>query len=156
MDNLAVKILPSSEEGALYPRHDSESDYVTLDSRISQEWPFGINIDNLIILDFNSKRILSSVEVLKPRRLWKKASVESIDAKRQSGCLALADDNPKKSRFFMPEEINVVLDIDRTIAQLVFGALVPPLVAVRLSPKCEAIVSSGNLVGFVFRISNRQ
>lgn len=154
MKFLNIGLAPWSLEGALQPSYDHETDYVTLDNRIHETWPFGVNIDNLVILDFNKNRVLASVEILIPYRLWKRRALPLLHAKSERGSLMLPEIDSEKTIFVLPDCLEVYLEANTQIAQVAFGTFEEPLLVVTLSETCTAIISRGELlVGFRFKFS---
>jgi hypothetical protein len=152
IENIIVEITPPCLEGALFPRYDRETDYVTLDSLILPPCPYGVNIDNIIILDFNSHRMLASVEIGIPRKLWESNEPPILPATVQEGSLTLANPEIENSNFMIPPEFAVYTTPDRQTGVLRFGKFDTPSILVQLSVACQAIVSASKLVGFLFEL----
>lgn len=150
MTSLPISILGINSRGSLVPHYDSETDYVTLDSPVAREWPFGVNFDNLVILDFDVDKILASVEILVPRKKWKKTKIKAANAD-VSGCLALPGE-PPTTQFVVPDNVSIGLDPDTNLAQIALSKIPGGAEVVRLSTKCSALVSNKRLLGFTFNI----
>jgi hypothetical protein len=149
IDKVEVTITAPCVEGALYPHYDTETDYVTLGSIVPQQWPFGVNIDNLIILDFNAQRILASVEILVPRELWSNDNLLALSQERYEGALILANRWSKTNNIMIPSTFALYTTMNEEKGVVLFGDVSTPTL-VRLSAECKAIVEGISLVGFLF------
>ncbi|GIW90145.1 MAG: hypothetical protein KatS3mg109_0577 [Pirellulaceae bacterium] len=153
--NIEVTIVPPCMEGILYPCYDSEGDYVTLDSKVQQQWPIGVNIDALVILDFNADRVLASVEILMPFELWEQRDFPVPQGESVQGVLRLARPCIIPSSFSMtPPRFFVYASRDEN-GLLMFGEYGSRILLVHLSEYCRAIISDNNLVGFFFDLPKR-
>ncbi|MEM4725184.1 MAG: hypothetical protein QXP01_09250 [Candidatus Hadarchaeum sp.] len=150
LTKLNVQITPHCLEGSLLPRYVDEADYIVMDSPVKQPWPLGVNIDNLVILDFNPDAILASVEILTPRKLWKRRVVSVFPEHEQEGSIRFLATRGLGSYFLLPPQFTVYSSLDERVGVVLFGELDGETVGVRLSAGCLALVCLGNLVGFIF------
>jgi len=123
---------------------------VTLESKVQQQWPIGINIDALVVLDFNADRVLASVEILIPFELWEHKNVSVPQGKLLRGALKLARPYAIPSSFSMTCPQLCIYNGRDQDCLLIFGQCGTRVSIVNLSDYCRAIISNDNLIGFVF------
>ncbi len=120
----------------------------TLDlvSEPSRSWPYGVNVDNLMILDFDADAILSHVEILIPVARWHvEDPFPALPRTRQSADVRLAQ--PSRHAFITSQVLGRT-NTDRSSAIITFGLLRNESKAVELSSLCHALIEEDYLIGF--------
>lgn len=150
MSGLAVETRAPSAKARLVPSYDEESNVLTIESPIVRPWPFGVNIDGLVLLDLDDERVLSAVELLIPRSRWRK--VDALPAwpffKKRSD-LILKPDVVATKMHRLP--VSVVADKFGKDVLISFGSLEPDH-WVQLADNALAAIRDGELQGFRVRL----
>lgn len=146
MDEIHVQLLPPTERGRLYPQYHNAIKILNARSPIERKWPYGINIDGLLILDIDSDRILANFELLLPMSKWKSAKLPAIPQASRRADLQIGLDSIAHKYFDLPI---VVEGYDsKAYATIAFGEGEGKPEWIALSKQCLAQVDGDRLLGF--------
>lgn len=149
MTGIMVSVTPPTDRGRLYPRYDEATGILVAESRIERPWPFGVNIDGRIVFDLDDQRVLANFDLHVPRHRWKKdIQEEEFPAIARSGDLVFAAETVATKTFSL--SLRVRTDSHSRQLRIEFGTDLPTG-AVALSAACIALLSAGELVGFVIK-----
>jgi len=147
IEMIDVELAKATEGGRLYPRYVRDSKILAVESHLQHEWPYGINIDNLIILDITETRLLANVEVHMPRRLWKHVDpFPDPPNSRLQADLHLSQQAIEQK--FFTVNVAITTNTDRSKVLIRIGNAPPEETGVELSEHCTALVAEHTLVGF--------
>lgn len=142
-----VELAKATEGGRLYPRYVRDAKILAVESRLQQQWPYGINIDNLIILDITETRLLANFDVHMPRRLWKQVDpFPDPPNSRLRADLHLSQQAIEQK--FFTEDVEITTNTDRSKVLIRIGNAPPEETGVELSEQCTALVAARTLLGF--------
>ena len=148
MIGIPVLIAPATADGRLYPHYHNSSGILTLDTESPRSYPFGINIDGTLILDFDEGGVLATAELLLPMSRWKgKASTARPDG--PPGNVVLPP--PRRTSVDYEWPATVSKDVQMETGRIVFGSSDHDR-AVQLSTDCYALLLGKRLTGFWFRL----
>ncbi len=150
MSGLAVETRAPSEKSMLVPSYDDESNILTIESPVERPWPFGVNIDGLVLLDLDDERVLAAVELLIPRSRWKKVdALPTWPLFKKRSDLILKPDVVATKMHRLP--VSVVADKLGKDVLISFGSLEPDH-WVHLADNALAAIRDGELQGFRIRL----
>ena len=143
-----VLIQPPTKRGRLYPRYDKDAGILVLESREPRAWPYGLDIDGVIVFDIDETRVLANLDLHMRADLWERTSSPFWPNKVKSGDLAFPDEMLKVKSFHLPLRVRtnpnvhyIRIDIgEREIQEYI-----------ALSDECLALVTEDQLVGFLIR-----
>lgn len=144
---LRVEVRAPSENGRLWPRYVVDSGILVLESRVLRPWPYGVNVDNVVICDLDADRVLANVDIQAKRRVWRRVSpFPEGPTAAERGDLALSV-GTIKHRFFHPP-VDVRSNYDRSRVLVWFSSRRKASRAIELSPRCFALLHDDCLLGF--------
>lgn len=146
---IEVSVVPADAQTAIHIRIDPQSQMMIAQSANESPWPYGINIDNLLILDFNADKILSSFELMLPTTMWPEGNLSKL-TQIGEGALKLRGD-VDTSRY-IEENVLVKVNKQTNLVELRLGNGAGGSL-VQLSNQCYAILNGDNLVGFRIDLS---
>lgn len=150
MSGLAVERRAPTAKATLVPSYDEESNVLTIESPMERPWPFGVNIDGLVLLDLDDERVLAAVEILVPRGCWKKVdALPDWPLFKQRSDLILKTDVVATKMHRLP--VSVVSDKLGKDVFTSFGSLEPDH-WVQLADNALAAIRDGDLQGFRVRL----
>jgi hypothetical protein len=147
MTGVPVTVSPPTKEGRLYPRYHRK--ILTLRSALHGPWPYAVNIDGTVILDFDENRTLAAVELLLPMSGWKGKEGVAQPLGRP-GDIRLAEELSGNVQYDWP--IVVSKDVQRDMARISFGSADFNR-AVTLSDNASALLQDVQLTGFWFSLA---
>jgi hypothetical protein len=150
MSLLSVGCAPPTDAGRLYPRYDSESRILVMESRLKRPWKFGINIDGMLICDLDEDRMLANVDLHYDRERWVRREDIAWPASAIEADIVFESEVTETQSLAIP--VDVVSDETATVVRIRFGERQPDT-AVALSEACVAEIETDELVGLVARIS---
>ena len=122
---------------------------LSIESGIRRPWPFGVNIDGLVLLDLDEDHVLAAVELLIPRRRWKKVvDHEPWPRFARRGDLVLRPEAVATKTYHLP--VSVVADKTGNDVLITLGSTVPDL-WIQLSENALAAIGGDELLGFRVR-----
>ncbi|WP_299676075.1 hypothetical protein [uncultured Dokdonia sp.] len=71
---IKCEILENEKILRLYPKYDSESGILEIQTKTPTDWVFGLDINGTIIFDINDKFIIENIDILIPKWKWEKYS----------------------------------------------------------------------------------
>ena len=150
MTGLTSDARAPSAAGRLIPRYDPESNVLSIESDIVRPWPYGVNIDGLVLLDLDENRILAAVELLIPRTRWKElGSQEPWPRFAKPSDLMFRPETIAKKTHHLP--VSAVTDPSRNDVLITFSSVAPNR-WIQLSDNALAAVGSDELLGFRVRL----
>jgi hypothetical protein len=127
-------------------RDQGAGDIVVAESDLKRPWPYGVNIESLVLMDFDENRVLAHVEVLVRRSLWRAANSFNRSIRKSLVADVLIADTKQKSNFVEAElSIHYVSEDHSLYVTLSDGDEVVDRVV--LSDTVDIYVWEGALVG---------
>lgn len=118
MNGVPVTVETATDAGRLYPSYKNSIGIFTLETELLRTCPIGVNIDGMLMLDFDEDRVLAGVELLLPMSGWKgKTSVAQPLAR--TGNIILSGSLSGQVEYDWP--ILVSKDVQRKKANISFG-----------------------------------
>jgi len=146
-DVIRVCLRSPSEFGRLYPKYDDEAGILEVKSEIRRAWPFGVDVDGRVVFDLDANRVLANVDLLIPRRRWKRTDqFPDVPRATRSADLEFCEETIKQKSFHLPLE--VLTNADRTRVLIRFSHVTDGAVAIELSELCRALIDGSALLGF--------
>lgn len=148
-DRLPVEVRPHVPAGAL--RAFVDDDQLELDGEdTGRPLPFGANVSAAVLLDMDDDRIVNSVEVLTPLSAWNVVDDLGTLPPGEPGAIAIVGD---AQTLELPEAAPTVELCERTrVAHVLLEPMTEPVVTVRLSESCSAIIDGTFLIGFAVQL----
>lgn len=146
MKSIQVHLQEPTAKGRLYVSHvpETQSDVLVIKSRVRERFFCTINVSTEVLLDLDANRILTSVTVLNPIRLWRVTSPMRLPRTVQAADLQI-EARQKAESIDLP--VLVTTDESKSFAYVQFGEIPPNAIAVALSEECVAIISEDQLRG---------
>jgi hypothetical protein len=133
------------------PSYDEESNVLTIESPVERPWPFGVNIDGLVLLELDDERVLAAVELLILRVRWKKVDALPTWPIFKKRCdLILKPDVVAAKMHRLP--VTVLADKSGTDVLISFGTPEPDH-WIQLAENALAAIRDGELHGLRVRLS---
>ena len=145
---IRVLVQPPTKRGRLYPRYDEDAGILVLESREPRAWPYGLDIDGMIVLDIDESRVLANLDLHIRADLWERASTAFWPNEVNSGDLAFPDETLKTKSFHLPLRVRTNPNVHYIRVDI--GEREPQQY-VALSNECLALVTEDQLVGFMIR-----
>jgi hypothetical protein len=148
MIGLRVEVRPPTLAGRLYPRVSNDIGWLAFTSDSEHnDFPFGANIDALIILDADEDRLICYIELMYHRSRWKR--VPHIDFPQvHAGDLHLLPTPEAQVNLELPVRVDATAGED---VRVTIGEARDSDRAVALSDNCVALIAGDVLTGFVIR-----
>ena len=146
MTGIPVTVEPPTEARRLQPRYKNSIGILTLESALPRICPHGVNIDGMLMLDFDENRTLTFVELIAPMSAWKGKSAVAQPLGRP-GDIWLAETLSGHIDHDWP--VVVTKDVQRDMARISFGDAGFNC-AVALSDNASALLMGDELTGFWF------
>ena len=146
MTGIPVTVEPPTEARRLQPRYKNSIGILTLESALPRICPHGVNIDGMLMLDFDENRTLTFVELIAPMSAWKGKSAVAQPLGRP-GDIRLAETLSGHIDHDWP--VVVTKDVQRDMARISFGDAGFNR-AVALSDNASALLMGDELTGFWF------
>jgi hypothetical protein len=140
-----VQLRQLTPGGALYPRYVEDAGILAVESRVARDWPYGIDIDGLIVFDIDADRVLANFDLHIAKRYWKVAPPERRPRPARTASLEFARDSIEHKSFHLP--LRVRTDATRSFALIEIGDLRSEGVWAALSEYCMVRVDSDCLTG---------
>ncbi len=146
INGLEVIAAPPTAAGRLYAAMWDDIGLL-IESDIDRDWPFGLNIDWLLLFDLDANRILAGVELLFPQSRWSKVNHIAFPT-APPGDLKFSTATTAAAQFNLA--VRVESDGDGNV-RIEIGAKQSPDRMVGLSETCVALIAHDRLIGFVVR-----
>jgi hypothetical protein len=148
IQDVRVSLGQPTEPGRLYYHYDAEIDknILSLASAIPRSWSYEINIDNLILLDLDSERVLGMVDIMIPKRSWKVEAISVLPHATKAADLIFPEVTHRYEFIELP--VQVMTDEARSYAYILIGLTEQESIWIELSEKCLALVAEDRLKGF--------
>ena len=150
MDFPKTKLEQFVKQNAIIPHYDNEADLLFADSIVHKVWPYGIDINGTLILDFDKNHVLSSIELIVAKRYWNVVDQLEKPSSSPYACLSIAEESLKKKSFDLP--LKVTTNRSRDLVCVTFVNLLNQPISVKLSDRCIAYLYKEKLLGFFFDI----
>lgn len=150
MQNIQIEILPQTEENKLYPQYDHDAQILEVSSKSQRPWPYGVDIDGVIIFDLDANRVLANFDLLIPKRLWREVPEIKPQSSMRRGDLVFSTNSIRQKSFHLP--IKVTTDSMGSLIVIHFGEASSKISAISLSERCFALVDENVLFGFFIRL----
>lgn len=144
-----VYIEPYEQHYSLSVGYDREGGLLYLETPNLVECPYGINIDNGIILDLDSRASLRFVECICQLRHWPRDELCWPRDANRWGRIVFKWSASSRSVFVEPDYVSCQLDHRNGVAAIRWGTYSESSV-IRVGPDCVACLCRGKLVGFIF------
>jgi len=143
--HIHVVTQPSTPHYAFSPYYDTEADLLTISSKGTRAWKYGVDIDGTIIFDIDTYRILANIDLLIPRRLWH--VLPALEAPRaiQQVDVMFSEATIASKSFHLSMKVNT--DITRTYIDVSFDELIGHSTWYALSGTCFARIIEDQLCG---------
>ena len=146
MSGVPVIVSPATDPGRLHPRYKNSIGILAFESAPPRMCPHGVNIDGIIILDFDQSRTLAGVELIAPMSAWKGEAAVAQPLSRP-GDIRLGNGLSGNLNYGWP--VIVSKDVQRDMARISFGDSDFNR-AVALSDCAAALLKDDYLTGFWF------
>jgi hypothetical protein len=150
MNEIRVLLRPPTDRGRLYPRYVAEAHTLAVESRVARQWPYGINVDAMLICDLDEDRVLANLDLHYDRRLWPRDARVRWPELAPASDLVFEEATARQKNF--GSRVDVTTDSTRRIVDIrVDSHEVNGMAA--LSDDCVVLLHDSNLAGFVVRVA---
>ncbi|HZF95104.1 MAG TPA: hypothetical protein VEZ20_09555 [Allosphingosinicella sp.] len=149
MSMLELEFAEATKEGRLHAKFVRECQWLLLSSPFKRSLPHGINVDALIILDFDAEKRLAKVEILEARRHWHKKLCWPLSEKVIEADLKIVDCS-KPDRLI---ELAIWIGAEGKRVDVRIGSGSPDRL-VRLSDSVLAVMDRKRLIGFSLQVAD--
>ena len=149
MSGIQVSVRPPTNAGRLYTHYDSKAHVLVAGSRETRRWPYGINVDAMLICDLDDERVLANFDLHYDRDRWPTAPDVRWPESARAADLVFDEESVAKKNF--PGPVEVRSNQTRSVVEI----RLDPRDAdetVALSDGCVALLREHELVGFVVKI----
>jgi hypothetical protein len=150
---IRVDIRPPTTAGRLYPRYDAESRILAVESSVQREWPFGIDIDGVLVFDLDEQHCLANVDLHVPKNRWVRDLGAEVTLISRPGDLIFLPEALAQKSFNLPIRVRTNKQAQRIRIEI--GATKADR-AIALSESCAALLAGNNLAGFVIDTGDSQ
>lgn len=143
---ILIELRHPTERGRLYPRYVEGAGILAVQSSVTRPWPYGINIDGMMVLDIDEDRVLANVDLHLRRSLWRVEKTLERRVPSRKADIAISEESIRQKSLSLP--VKVVSDAARRCVAISFPESLNSADAVELSPGCLALVRGDELLGF--------
>lgn len=147
LNSIFVEICAHCSVGELIPAYDHKADILVLGSNIQTEWLYGLDVNGSIIIDLTPEKIVTNIDLLISRSLWKvsksispyipTAKKKSVKVKQESVLIKSFSD-----------DLEIITNAERSLVQVYIGKKTRDLEIYSLSEKCAVFIANAKLAGF--------
>jgi hypothetical protein len=145
--------VPPTHGGRLHVRFDSDGS-LEIQTNEDVEWPYGINIDNSVVLDFDESRRLANIDVLAPPDAWEVfAEIGRFVSRGKPADLLVSEESLEET--FREDPVDFFTDAHRTVLIVSIGKVFPwndGSKVVELSSACAAVLAEGVLTAIIIHL----
>lgn len=132
--------------------YDAQARLLTVRILTEPHWPYGIDLDGLVIVDLTAARAVANFDVLMPRERWAIGlPFEPVAPRSSAKAARVIFSQAVVAEKSLVEPVAVYASSDRRTVQIVVGSPSKPRF-VPLTRSCDVLVEGQILAGFQVRL----
>ena len=134
---ISVKCTKPTSNLGLLPTYDDEAQVLCVgDPLAPTDWPFGIDVNGLLICDCDYEKRLVNFDLLISRKLWKHGPIEPPTLNTPLQGLIITENALHLKSFHLP--LSVLFDQTNMVLKITIGEKLQPKRLIRLSTRLFA------------------